>query len=68
MQNAAEQQQYGTNYQNQLNQQQQDYGMSQNLWNQQIAANQAPFTIAPGLMGGTYATPIVKSNRVQWGP
>jgi hypothetical protein len=62
MQNAAEQQQYGTNYQNQLNQQQQDYGMSQNLWNQQIAANQAPFTIAPGLMGGTYSTPMVQEQ------
>jgi hypothetical protein len=62
MQNAAEQQQYGTNYQNQLNQQQQDYGMSQNLWNQQIAANQAPFHLAPGLMGGTYSTPIVSEQ------
>jgi hypothetical protein len=69
MENAMAQQEYGTNYQNQLNQQQQDYGMSQNLWNQQIAANQAPFTIAPGLMGGTYSTPIVQEQQTSiWGP
>jgi hypothetical protein len=62
MQNAAEQQQYGMDYQSRVNQQQQDYGMAQNLWNQQIAANQAPFQLAPGLLGGTYSTPIVSEQ------
>ncbi len=49
-------------YQNTLAQQQADYGMAQEDWRQQIAREQMPYGILPGLVGGTYSTPVVEPS------
>ena len=53
------QQERTADYQNILAQQQAGYAGQQNMWTQQMQQAMLPYTIAPGLMGGTYSSPVV---------
>lgn len=50
------------NYQNSANQLLGNYDTGLQSWQQQIAMNQMPYSILPGLAGGTYSTPIVNNQ------
>ena len=49
-------------YTNTSNQLMSDYGMNQEMWRQQIAREQMPFGVLPGMVGGTYSTPVVNQG------
>ena len=56
------QQERAADYQNILAQQQAGYAGQQNIWTQQMQQAMLPYTIAPGLMGGTYSSPVVNQS------
>jgi hypothetical protein len=55
----AGQERTGADYGNYQQGIQQDYGMNQNIWQEQARQASMPYDILPGLMGGTYSNPIV---------
>ena len=56
------QQERQADYQNILAQQQAGYAGQQNIWTQQMQQAMLPYTIAPGLMGGAYSSPVVNQS------
>ncbi len=50
-------------YQAMMNQQQQDYGMDKNIWQSQLEESRFPWTALPGMLGGTYASPVVNPGQ-----
>jgi len=56
------QQERTADYQNILAQQQAGYAGQQNMWQQQLQQNMLPYSIIPGLTGGTYSNPVVNQG------
>ena len=55
----AQAQQMMLPYQQAIQERQTDYGTSMNMWQQGQQQAALPFSILPGLMGGTYSNPVV---------
>ena len=62
------QQERQADYQNILAQQQAGYGGQQQVWQQQLQRNIMPYSIIPGLLGGTYSTPIINPGDAPTSP
>jgi hypothetical protein len=41
----------------------QDYSTGMNMWQQEINRNQMPWGMLPGMLGGTYSTPVVNQGQ-----
>lgn len=58
MRGERQQENFG-DYSNQITQQQQDFGLSQETWRAQREEAMFPYTVIPSMMGGTYSSPVV---------